>query len=130
MRLFGKEKLGELAVSPTDLSRTQQVSRNTISAHLRALEEQGLIEREVDREDLRQFRIRLTTSGRALIESTMPSYLAFLDDLAGDLTPDEREQLRTLLRKLHGSLCVHGQIEGCSAWKTAAANSDEVGGSE
>src|SRR5512141_432917 len=59
MRLYGEEKQGNsLGITPTSLSRSQRVSKNTISALLRGLEEQGLIQRQLDSADRRIFRIQ------------------------------------------------------------------------
>jgi len=104
LRLFFEEQRGRLSLSPTELSRSQQVSKNTISAHLRSLEEQGWIQRELDPQDRRKFRIRLTEAGRALVQETAPAHVAFLNRLAGGLSERETEQLLTLLCKLHDSL--------------------------
>ena len=94
-------------VTPTHLSRIRNVSKNTISALLRGLEEQGLIERALDPEDRRGFRIRLTEAGRDLVRSTSPQHLARLNLLASGLTPDEQRQLVELVRKLYRSLTSH-----------------------
>ncbi len=45
-RIWLEEQQGFLTVNPTQLSRAHQVSKNTISDHLRALEDGGLIARE------------------------------------------------------------------------------------
>jgi len=116
LRLMLEEQRGAPCVHPTQLSKSQHVSKNTISAHLRSLEEQGLIERELDPDDRRQFRIRLSGVGRTLIRNATPGHMAFLNQLTAELTPDEREQLKALLAKLHRSLLAHGQVnEQCSA---------------
>lgn len=104
LRLWLEEQTGQNAVNPTHLSRTQQVSKNTISEHLRALEEAALIERELDASDRRQFKIRLTERGRAVVQSCTPGHVQRLNDLIASLTPQESEQLVTLLNKLHGAL--------------------------
>ncbi len=112
LRLWLEEQTGQSAVNPTHLSRTQQVSKNTISEHLRALEEAGLIERELDESDRRQFKIRLTERGRVVVQSSTPGHVQRLNDLIACLTPQESEQLVTLLSKLHDALradCVHAQ---------------------
>ena len=80
------------------------MSKNTISAHLRALEELRLIERQLDPNDLRAFRIRLTTDSRSLIRSSTPLHLEFLNDLIAQLTLEECEMLQGLLAKLVESL--------------------------
>jgi DNA-binding MarR family transcriptional regulator len=115
LRLWVEEQAGNESLSPTQLSLAQKVSKNTISSHLRSLEEQGLIERELDADDLRQFRIRLTARGRDLVRRSTPGHMTFLNDLSADLTTYEIETLQSLLQKLHGSLLHHAQIEICPA---------------
>lgn len=105
LRLMGEEQLhGKTDVSPTYLSRCLQVSKNTVSALLGSLEEQGLIERSLDPTDRRVFHIRLTEAGRAIVRDTAPEHIAFLNHLAAGLSAEERSQLAALLEKLHASL--------------------------
>ncbi len=105
MRLWAEENHGHReGTPPTHLSRSQNVSKNTISALLRGLEDQGLIERTLDADDHRSFRIRLTAAGREVVQNTAPQHMACLNQLAAGLTPDERGQLIALLQKLYGSL--------------------------
>jgi DNA-binding MarR family transcriptional regulator len=105
MYLFMREKVGHAGgVTPTEISHFQQVSKNTISSLLRGLEEQGFIEREIDPDDLRVFRIRLTDAGREHIISTAPKRIMGLNQLLADLTPEEIEQLQALLSKVRRSL--------------------------
>ncbi len=108
LRLFFEEQQGKPSLSPTALSRSQSVSKNTISAHLRSLEEQGWILRELDPADRRSFRIRLTEAGRALVQETAPVHVDFLNQLASGLSPEETRQLRALLCKLRDSLVSRG----------------------
>lgn len=116
MRLLLEEQQGTLGVHPTQLSKSQHVSKNTISSHLRSLEEEGLIERELDPTDRRQFRIRLSDSGRALIRNATPGYMSFVNGLTAGLTALEIEQLQTLLHRLYQSLVQHGQVtDQCQA---------------
>lgn len=110
LHLYVAELRGETAVSPTQLSRFQNVTKNTISSLLRSLEEDGLIERELDRQDRRQFHIRLSAAGRELIRTSTPGYMTYLNHLISDLTPAEIDQLRALLEKVHGSLVHHGDL--------------------
>jgi DNA-binding MarR family transcriptional regulator len=105
MRLYGEEKQGNpQGINPTALSRSQRVSKNTISALLRGLEEQGLIQRELDSTDRRAFRIRLTQSGRELVRSTAPAHLSYLNQMASALSLEERQQLNALLEKLQRAM--------------------------
>ena len=108
MRLRREEIHGNLnGCTPTHLSRCQSVSKNTISALVRGLEEQGLIERTLDPEDRRGFRIRLSEAGRRLIADTAPLHLRYLNELASGLAPDEQIQLTELLQKLYRVLAEH-----------------------
>lgn len=107
LRLLIEEQHGNLDVSPTRLSETQHVSKNTISSLLRSLEEQRLIERTLDQTDRRQFRIRLTEEGRSLLRESMPEHIAFLNKLTSALNEEEVNTLHRLLQKLHRSIRVH-----------------------
>ncbi|MBN1286560.1 MAG: MarR family transcriptional regulator [Anaerolineae bacterium] len=99
MRLRVAEKLDH-RVSPTELSRYHNVSRNTISALLRGLEDQGLIERTLDSKDRRRFYIRLTEAGRAAVKGRVPGVAMRMADVFADFTPEERATLLALLDKL------------------------------
>ena len=103
-RLLMAEQSGESTLTPTELARSQRLSKNTISAHLRHLEEQGLIEREIDPDDLRTFRIQLSEEGRRLMNESLPVHIRFLNRLSDSLTAEEIEQTEILLGKLHDSL--------------------------
>ncbi len=111
LRLWMEERGGCESLSPTQLSHAQRLSKNTISAHLRSLEEQGFIERKLDAEDLRQFRIRLTDSGRDLIRRSTPGHMSFLNELTANLSATEIATLQQLLHKLHRSLLQHSHLD-------------------
>ncbi len=105
LRLFMEELHGQTeGLAPSYLSRCQNVSKNTISVLLRGLEEHGWVERTLDPEDRRVFRMRLTPAGRDLIRTSAPERLAHLNALVDDLSAEERTQLIRLLSKLHRSL--------------------------
>lgn len=107
MRLMGEEDCGNKdGLTPTALSRFQRVSKNTISSLLRGLEDQGLIQRDLDPQDYRIFRIQLTPAGRELIQKVAPQRLGKMNEMASVLEPEEREQLILLLGKLQQSLLV------------------------
>lgn len=105
LRLYVEEERGKrLGLPPSYLSRCQDVTKNTISVLLRGLEEQGWVERSLDPDDRRVFRIRLTAAGRELVRTSAPARLAHLNALVDDLGAEERRQLIQLLTKLHRSL--------------------------
>ncbi len=110
IRLAEEERRGNTeGITPTTLSRHQHVSRNTISALLRGLEDQGLIERRLDSKDRRLFRIRITGDGKRMIRERAPAWIANANRLAENLSPEERNQLINLLSKLFVS--IHDQVE-------------------
>jgi DNA-binding MarR family transcriptional regulator len=112
LRLLGEEKRGNHeGITPTFLSRCQNVSKNTISALLRGLEEQGLVQRTLDPVDHRIFRIQLSPEGRTLVESSAPHHMHELNALICNLTPEERAQLEVLLTKLYYSLIKQSHID-------------------
>jgi DNA-binding MarR family transcriptional regulator len=105
LRLLYEEGKGNCAgLTPTTLSRFQNVTKNTISALLRGLEEQGLIQRALDPEDRRLFRIQLTEVGRKMTQAEAPLRIRHLNRLAAGLTEAEQDQLVDLLGRLFGSI--------------------------
>lgn len=91
-------------ISPSLLGRWRGVSKSTMSILLRSLEEEGWITRTVDPQDRRRIRLRLTEKARTLIERHAPAHLRFLNRMASSLSPEERQQLIDLLRKLYHGL--------------------------
>lgn len=105
MRLLGEEKAGKSGgLTPTELSHAQRVGKNTISALLRGLEEQGLIQRNLDARDRRVFRIQLTDDGRSLIKAAAPQRLERMNQMVAGLDAAQREQLISLLEKMRESI--------------------------
>lgn len=113
LRLLGEKQWGnQEGINPTQISKLRNVSKNTVSALLRGLEEQGLIERRLDPADHRRFLIRITPAGEALIRSTTPDRVQFMNRLAAGLSEEEKDQLLALLIKLQQSItscCAAGQ---------------------
>ena len=105
MRLAVDQQLeqGE-GLAPSEISRELGVSRNTVSALLNGLEDQGLIERHLHSEDRRQFRIRITSSGLVVVHERAPEFAAFVADLFAPLSPEEQTTLLALVNKLFTNL--------------------------
>jgi DNA-binding MarR family transcriptional regulator len=97
-------------ISPSMLSQYQHISKNTVSSLLASLEEEGLIERVLSREDKRSFKIRLTRAGRGRVSSTLPKHGAFVVDAFASLTVEEQKTLLRLVSHLRHSL--HQQVSG------------------
>jgi DNA-binding MarR family transcriptional regulator len=105
MRLLAEEQLGNhQGIRPTRLSHYQNVKKNTVSALLNGLEEQGLVERTIDAEDKRSFNIRITPAGRERITTSMPERVKCINQLTSGLSSHEKQQMLTLLEKLRHSI--------------------------
>ena len=89
---------------PTDLTDALMLTSSGTTKRLDRLEEAGLIAREPDPADRRGTLISLTDAGRERIDAVTGAHLANEDRLLSALSPEEREQLATLLRKLRLSL--------------------------
>jgi DNA-binding MarR family transcriptional regulator len=105
VRLMVAEDSGDKnGINPTALSHFQDVKKNTMSSLLRGLEESGLIERTMDPNDKRVFLIRISEAGRKMMETVGPKRLSMMNDLASDLSNEEKNQLIFLLEKLRNSM--------------------------
>jgi DNA-binding MarR family transcriptional regulator len=114
IRLMMEEKYGiSKPMTPTFLSRSQNVSKNTISSLIAGLEAQGLVTREIDPNDKRVFQLHITEKGRELVKEEAPQKAKFMNSLASELSIEEKKQLIELLQKLRKSVISqahHGRI--------------------
>lgn len=102
MNLYFEEWRGNQdGLNPSEISEQQGTSRNTISALIRGLEEQSLIERQLDQADRRRFNIHLTEAGRRRVRDHTNQHMQLVGDIFAALSPDEMETLSGLLRKLN-----------------------------
>lgn len=101
VRLTIEDRLGrDDGLQPSELSEHLGVSRNTVSALLNGLEEQGLIERHLHPTDRRQLLIRITPEGRIVVHHHAPEFGAYLRDLFSGLSEEEQTELLSLHHKL------------------------------
>ncbi len=105
IRLMVAERSGNPdGINPTALSHFQNVKKNTISSLLRGLEESGYVERNLDPKDKRVFLIRISEKGRKMMETVGPQRLQIMNELASDLSDEEKTTLIFLLEKLRKSM--------------------------
>ncbi|MFE5407613.1 MarR family winged helix-turn-helix transcriptional regulator [Microbacterium sp. NPDC056569] len=86
--------------SQQDLSEAMDLDRSTVADIVVRLERQRHIQRERDPHDRRRNRLMLTDLGQEVLTQLTPLVIAEENALAGGLTEAERDQLRTLLKKL------------------------------
>ena len=77
---------------------------------LDAAERDGLIERVPDAVDRRVKRLRITDSGRKVIEASEPLRRALVQDVFGVLDDDERIALEAIFGKLAAQLPIEGNL--------------------
>jgi DNA-binding MarR family transcriptional regulator len=102
MHLFFAEQMGDRSdLNPSEISERHGVSRNTVSALIRTLEEDGLVARSLDPDDRRKFNITLTENGRSLVTDHARQHFQTISQCFGTLSSEEQETLRQLLNKLN-----------------------------
>ncbi len=87
-------------LTPSELARTVMLSPGAMTNRLDRLEERGLVERVLDREDRRSFIVGLTKKGLALVDAAVGDHVANEKALLSPLTQAEQAQLDQLMRKL------------------------------
>jgi DNA-binding MarR family transcriptional regulator len=87
-------------VRPSDLAGALMRTSGAITHTLRRLEHGGLIERTSNPADLRTLYVRLTPAGRDLVDRVAPLHLANEHRMLAALSPDDRDVLAGLLRRL------------------------------
>ncbi|MCG5432043.1 helix-turn-helix domain-containing GNAT family N-acetyltransferase [Mycobacterium sp. MYCO198283] len=80
-----------------------------LSRLLSALAARGLIEREVSAADRRRQDVRLTDAGRAAFTDLDARQAAAIDDLVGDLSPTDRDELTAAMSVIHRTLGSAGE---------------------
>jgi DNA-binding MarR family transcriptional regulator len=76
------------------------MDRTTLTANLKPLQRQGLIDLVVDEDDARSRRISLTDTGRALLFEALPAWRRAQATTGARLGPAELNSLRDSLRAL------------------------------
>lgn len=90
--------LGPLSLG--DLADKLLVTGGNVTYVMDRLEEQGLVQRERSPVDRRIIQAKLTEKGHALIAQVFPGHGCFIEQLSAPLSPEEQQELRSLLKKL------------------------------
>jgi len=109
LRQFGLTRVGWcilLAVeeegkrNPSDIASFVGIDRTATSRALRQLEAEGLIAREMGREDRRTTEVTLTPAGRDIVQRTLPLSRQVMSQFHEKLAPSELSELKRLLAQL------------------------------
>lgn len=87
-------------LTPSELSRSTIVTSGAVTKRVDRLEAAGLVARSTDPSDRRGVLVTLTPAGLEAVDVAASAYFAVSHGIMGALTPDERETLALLLRKL------------------------------
>ena len=104
IHLYFEQHGGKNSLNPSEISERQGTSRNTISALIRQLEDDQLIERELDKEDRRRFNIKITEAGKTAVHQHINQHLSIISSCFAELTDEEQHTLERLLHKVGQSV--------------------------
>ncbi|KYK14723.1 MULTISPECIES: MarR family transcriptional regulator [Streptomyces] len=91
-------------LTPGDLARETFSSGAAVTKRLKQLTERGLVERRGDTRDRRVAHVRLTDTGRDLVDGILPEQLAYESAVLSGVAGPDREELAALLGVLLGRL--------------------------
>jgi DNA-binding MarR family transcriptional regulator len=92
------------ACSAQYISHCTRTHKSTISRAVTALTRRRLIERVENAEDRREYRLRMTTKGKALYEALIPRLLRKEQEMLACLSAQEHRDFARLLGKIERSL--------------------------
>jgi DNA-binding MarR family transcriptional regulator len=97
--------VGQLAsVNSRQLSHAMNINPGTISVRVQSLIEKGLVRKEQDQEDRRNWRLLLTEEGEKLYQITAAGATLYTRDFIAVLSEDEQQDLHRLLLKISHNL--------------------------
>lgn len=91
-------------LNPTELMRSTMLSSGGMTKRLDRLAEAGLVERRPDPRDRRGTLVRLTASGKAVVDDAVETHLANEERLLQSLSAAQRRALDDVLRRLLSDL--------------------------
>lgn len=87
-------------LSPGQLLNQTLVTSGTMTNRVDRLAARGLVRRQPDPADRRGVLVQLLPAGRMIVDAALADLLAREEALLADLSPDERQDLARLLRRL------------------------------
>jgi DNA-binding MarR family transcriptional regulator len=92
------------ALAPRALNRWCMLSSGAMTKRLDRLERLGLIARQADPHDRRGIQVVLSAAGLELVDRVLVAHVENEEELLKDLSPEDRDELGALLRRLMLSL--------------------------
>ncbi len=88
------------ASSQKQLACMLRVDPAALTRQIKAIEQEGVIERHADAEDNRLTNVALTEAGRRRVEAALPLRTAFIERAFADFSPEQAQALTDLLHTL------------------------------
>lgn len=85
---------------PAELAATLSMPKPTVTVYVKRLEAAGFVSREIDAEDMRRHRLRLTPAGRKVMKQGLTLLTDAFGERLGRLSSAQQEELRMLLEKM------------------------------
>jgi DNA-binding MarR family transcriptional regulator len=86
--------------SPAEIAQHISVRRATITGVIDTLENDGWVERSPDPNDRRALIVRITELGKSKLNEFVPQHYKNMTESLANITPEEREFLLTIFKKL------------------------------
>ncbi|MCI0711688.1 MAG: MarR family transcriptional regulator [Chloroflexi bacterium] len=87
-------------MSQKDIGDKMLVTGGNMTMVVKNLQKRGLVCRERDEDDRRQFIVSLTPEGRQLLDELFPRHVEYISELMSILTPEEMDRLGELCKML------------------------------
>lgn len=87
-------------VTASEIAASTAFPKNTLSRAVNRMVKLGLIARSAGASDRRQHNLTLTANGQAILDDTMPRFVAMEEQMLAPLSLVERETLSTLMAKV------------------------------
>jgi DNA-binding MarR family transcriptional regulator len=85
---------------PAELAETLLMPKPTVTVYIKRLESAGFLRREIDRGDLRRYRLTLTPEGKKVTTRGLALLSEAYGERLGRLTGSQQAELKALLEKL------------------------------
>ncbi len=85
---------------PAELAATLSMPKPTVTVYVKRLEAAGFVSRELDTQDLRRHRLRLTPAGRKVLHQGLTLLSGAFGERLDRLSATQQEELRRLLEKM------------------------------
>jgi DNA-binding MarR family transcriptional regulator len=97
--------LGQLApINSRQLAKAMHLSPGPVSLQVKKLVKKGLIQKEQDQDDQRNWWLTLTENGQRAYQETLAGAVLYTRDFLSTLEEDEKQLLHQLLHKVSYSL--------------------------